>query len=156
MPLTYSIHIDASIQTVWDHIEDPELQKRWMHGLVSNELVGGERGAVGAEFKMVIKEGGKDQRYDGVLVACDAPHHLAVKFWGGCFKTDMKAVADYKLREADGGTRLDYTCDFVGDMGFFMKLMMPLFKLMGKMHMKKMMKSLKDHAEGGGTAAATA
>ncbi|MFI4859134.1 MAG: SRPBCC family protein [Phycisphaerales bacterium JB063] len=156
MPIATSTHIHAPIQTVWAHIEDPELQKQWMHGLISNELVGGERGTVGAEFKMLIKEGGKTQSYDGVLTACDAPHHLTVKFWGGCFKSDMKAEADYKLREADGGTRLDYSCDFVGEMGLFMKLLMPVFVLMGKMHMKKMMKSLKQHAEAGDAATTAA
>lgn len=152
MPLTHSVHIAAPIQTVWEHIEDPELQKTWMHGLISNELVEGERGVAGSKFKMLIKEGGKAQTYDGVLTACDAPCHLAVRFWGGCFGTDMKATADYKLREADGGTHLDYTCDFEGRMGFFMKLMSPVMMLFGKMHIKKMMKSLKQHAEAAGGA----
>ncbi|MEM9416212.1 MAG: SRPBCC family protein [Planctomycetota bacterium] len=153
MPITYTLHIDAPIKTVWDYIEDPELQKTWMHGLISNEQVDGDKSEVGAKFKMVIKEAGKEQTYDGVLTAHDEPNHLAVKFWGGCFKTDMKAEADYKLRAVDGGTRLDYACDFEGEMGLMMKLMMPLFKIMGKMHMKKMMKSLKEQAEGDGTAA---
>lgn len=156
MPMTYTVHIDAPRETVWNHIEDPELQKQWMTGLISNELIEGERSEVGAKFKMVMKEGGKEQTYDGVLTAHDAPSHMGVALQGGCFKGVSKVTADYHLAEENGGTNLDYVCDFEGEMGFFMKLMMPLFMCFGKMQLKKMMNKLKACAEGGGTAAAPA
>lgn len=156
MPMTHTTQINAPIQTVWDHIEDPELQKKWMTGLISNEQVDGDKSEVGAKFRMVLKEGGKEQTYDGVITAHDEPRHMAVELRGGCFKGVSSVTADYRLTEENGGTKLDYLCDFEGEMGFFMKLMMPLFMCFGKMHLKKMMKKLKAQAEGAGPAPAAA
>ncbi|XAM00962.1 SRPBCC family protein [Phycisphaeraceae bacterium D3-23] len=154
MPITHTIRVDAPRPTVWQHIEDPELQKAWMTGLLSNELIEGEKSQVGGKFKMVIKEGRKEQTYDGEITAHDEPNHLGVAFWGGHFKGVTRVTADYHLSEDNGGTRLDYVCDFEGEMGFLMKLMMPLFMCFGKMQLKKMLKKLKENAEGGGTTAA--
>ena len=61
VPLTlpaFSTLSDAFVVT--DHIEDPDLQKGWMTGLISNELVEGDTSEVGAKVRMVIKEGGKE------------------------------------------------------------------------------------------------
>ena len=147
MPITHTTHINAPIQTVWDHLEDPDLQMHWMTGLVANEIVDGEKSEVGAKIRFVMLERGKEQTYDGVITACDEPRHLGVRFWGGSFGDDLQITADYHLTESADGTRLEYVSDFQGKKGLVMKLLGPVIALIGKAESKKMMRQLKAHAE---------
>ena len=46
-------------ETLWEHITEPEKQKLWMKGLLSNEQTSPAPVGVGSTFRMVIKEGRK-------------------------------------------------------------------------------------------------
>ncbi len=85
--------------------------------------------------------------YDGEITAYEKNRHLAVKMWGPGMK-GMTIFVDYKLQDISGRTRLDYvsTVD-VSKANPFLKILMPLFKLFGKMQLKSFMNTLKRLAE---------
>lgn len=146
MHVTLVTRIEVPPEALWPWLVEPERQKQWMHGVVSNERTEGDGKSVGSRFRMQIKEGGRVSDYEGTVVAYDEPRRLGVELVGGCGKTPMTMRATYVLTPEGGGTRLAY--EGGGELpGFFAKLMMVFFFWMPKAIVKRFLRSLKRVAE---------
>lgn len=136
------------IERLWDHIEQPEKQKLWMKGLLSNESTSPAKERVGATFRMVIHEGRKAATYDGEVTAHEKPYRLEVIFWGGNLPPGSRMRVDYRLHETTGQTRLDYVATLEGaKFGLFLRLLFPLFKLFGRMQLRRFFRTLRQLVE---------
>jgi uncharacterized protein YndB with AHSA1/START domain len=139
---------NCPIDVLFSYIEKPEKQKRWMKGLLSNESTSPDRSGVGSTFHMKIQEGRKVADYDGEVTAYDRPKRLEILFWGAGLPKDSKMRVDYCLGEMDGRTKLEYTCTLEAPkMGWFMRLLMGLFKIFGRMHVRSLFKTLRQEVE---------
>jgi hypothetical protein len=146
----YSTKIGCPPDDLWLFLDEPELQKQWMKGLVANEISdpGGDR--TGATFQMRIREGARLADYEGEILVHDRPTHLAVRFWGGSLKPCMVVRVDYRLTPVGDATRLDIVSELVaGEPGPLMRLILPLVKLFNLLQLRGFMKSLKRLAEAG-------
>jgi uncharacterized protein YndB with AHSA1/START domain len=154
MRLTHSDVFHCSLETLFDHIETPEKQKLWMKGLLANDLISGTRG-LGARFRMVMQEGRKQAEYQGEVTAYEKPSRIEVRIAGGNLPKGMAMRADYRLSPTEGGTRLDYACCAEAEkIGFFMRLLMPLFKVFGRWQLKRLFRTLHRLVEAAPAAAA--
>ena len=148
MAITYTTEFECPPAHLWTFLHEPEKQKLWMKGLVENNSTSEGPTKVGSTFHMKIKEGGKVADYNGEVTGYDPPRHLGIRIWGGGLPGGCKIHANYRLTDLGGRTRLDYVCDMeMEKIGFFMRLMMPLFMLFGKMQLRGFMKTLKRLAE---------
>jgi carbon monoxide dehydrogenase subunit G len=135
-------------ETLWAHIEEPEKQKLWMKGLLSNEPTSSDPKGVGSTFRMVIKEGRKAAEYQGEMTVYDKPHRMEVVMGGGSFPKGMKIRVDYRLTPQGPQTRLDYVCKAeMEKAGLFFKLLFVVFRLFGKMQLRGFMKALRKQVE---------
>ena len=57
-----SILIECSPEHLWPFVEEPDLQKLWMKGLLANELTSEPPAREGSTFQLRIREGGRIQR----------------------------------------------------------------------------------------------
>lgn len=152
MRVTFAQECDCTPERLWRCIEEPELQKQWMKGLLDNHLTSAGPRGVGSTFRMKIQEGRKAADYDGKVTAYDRPWHMAVEFWGGNFPPGMAVRVDYRLSEQSGRTLLDYSAEMAAGckLPWWMRLMMPIGKIFMKMQLRGFMKSLKRLAESRG------
>jgi carbon monoxide dehydrogenase subunit G len=148
MKMEHTMEVRCSPEHLWPFLEEPEKQKLWMKGLLANERTGeGPRGA-GSTFRMKIKEGRKVAEYHGEVTAHDPPRHLGVRIWGGALPKGCVMKADYRLTPVAELTRLDYVAEMQAErLGWFLRLLMPLIKLFGRMQLRGFMKQLKRLAE---------
>ena len=153
MEMTHSIEIERPPDVVWRYLDDPEKQKLWMKGLVSNEPTD-DRTGVGSRFKMRIKQGRRISEYEGEVLTYDAPRHLGIKFWGGCMKNMPPMHVDYTLTDLGGRTRVDYKSACEGG-GLGWRIMWVLFRWIAKMQIKGFFATMKRLAEEESSPAAT-
>lgn len=144
MATTYSMEVKASIDKLFDFVEDKEKMKLWMNGLEETVYTTERNSAnpVGTKFKQKIREGGRVQEYDGEVLAYEKPKHLAVRIGNKSFH----AVADYRFTPTHGGTRLDYVCEVTCHSWFF-RVMAVMFGWLMKRILRKQMSKLKKLAE---------
>src|SRR5262245_61964711 len=149
MRVEHTAQFRCTPQHLWPFLEEPERQKQWMKGLLENRRTEEGPPGVGSKFRMKIKEGFKVAEYDGEVTGYDPPRHLGVRLWGGGFPEGMAMRVDYRLSEVDGGTRMDYVAqtESAKPLPWWMRLLMPLFKVFGKMQLKGFLKTLKRLAE---------
>ena len=147
MQTVYSTLIDCTPEQLWPWLEEPDKQKQWMKGLLENVSTSQEPTRVGSTFRMTIQEGRRVAEYEGEVTNYDLHRHLGIKFWGEMLR-GVEIYVDYQLQDLGDRTRLDYlsTAD-TSEAGFFIKLMMPLYKIFGLMQLKSFMKTLKHLAE---------
>lgn len=146
--LSYTTEFAATPATIWPFLEDPDKIKQWMIGVVEDRPTSAGPTRVGSTFEMDIKEGRRVNTYQGEVTKYDQYKLMGVKMVGACGKQPMTMHADYRLTPISGGrTRLDYTCRAEVGGGFFSKLLMPLFKVFGKMMVKKFMRNLRGLVE---------
>ena len=147
MQTVYSTLIDCTPEQLWPWLEEPDKQKQWMKGLLENVSTSEEPTRVGSTFRMTIQEGRRVVEYEGEVTNFDRNRRLSIKFWGEMLR-GVEMDVDYQLQDLGGRTRLDYvsSADASGA-GFFMKLMIPLYKIFGTAQLKRFMKTLKHLAE---------
>ncbi len=147
METTYTTLIDCPPETLWTWIEEPDKQKQWMKGLLENVDTSDGPTRVGSTFRMTIQEGRRVAEYDGEIINYDPYRRLGVRFWGATLQ-GVEMTADYRLQNLGTRTRLDYTATAdTSNASFFMRLMMPLFKLFSAAQLRGFMKTLKHLAE---------
>jgi hypothetical protein len=148
MLIQETAYFRCPIEVLFAHIEEPDKQKLWMKGLLSNEPTSPNPRGVGSTFRMVIREGGKPTDYDGEVTAYDPPHRLEIRFWGGCLPRGMAMRADYRLREEAGQTRLDYAAGGEGKRpGILMRLMFVLVKPFARRQLRNFLGTLRGLVE---------
>jgi uncharacterized protein YndB with AHSA1/START domain len=136
------------VERLWQHIEDPDKQKTWMKGLLSNEPTSAGPKGVGSTFRLKIQEGRKPADYDGEVTAYDPPHRLEVLFWGGNFPACAKMRVDYRLTQVGDRTRLDYVATFEAEkLGLFWRLMLGLVKIFGRLQLRGFLRALRRQVE---------
>jgi uncharacterized protein YndB with AHSA1/START domain len=142
---TFTQHINAPVEKVFELIRDPDKHKQWLQGVEETRYVNDYDpvNPVGAKFKQQIREGGRVKEYDGEVLAFDRPRHLAVRLTCPQFHVDV----DYRLTPENGGTRLDYTADVFSSQLFF-RLMVRIFGFLMRSILRKQMSKLKEIAEG--------
>lgn len=136
-------YFNCSRERLFSYIEEPEKQKLWMKGLLSNETTSPGHKGVGSTFRMVIQEGRKAATYDGEVTAHERPARLEVRVWGGNLPKGMTMRVDYRLSEERGMTRLDYLVSAEGKISFFMRMMFRVFKIFSRMQLRSFLKTLK-------------
>ncbi len=143
----YSTLIDCTPEQLWPWLEEPDKQKQWMKGLLENVSTSEGPTRVGSTFRMTIQEGRRVAEYEGEITNYDLHHRLSVKMWGKALR-GVEIYVDHQLQDLGGRTRLDYisSADASGA-GFFMKLMLRLYKIFGMAQLKRFMKTLKHLAE---------
>jgi uncharacterized protein YndB with AHSA1/START domain len=148
MRVCYTNEIACSPDHLWKFLEEPDLQKQWMKGLLDNQRTTDGPPGIGSTFRMKIQEGGKPADYDGTITAYDKPKHMAVDLTGGNFPCGMIVRVDYQLSEQNGGTRLEYVAEMAGSKPpWWIRLMLPLGKVFMKLQLRGFMKKLKSLAE---------
>ena len=85
MRTCYTGEFVCAPERLWRFLEEPELQKQWMKGLLENQQTSEGPPGVGSTFRMKIKEGSRIGDYDGKITAYDPPRQLAVDLSGGGF-----------------------------------------------------------------------
>jgi len=145
MRFEHSMEVACSPEHLWLYLEEPEKQKLWMKGVLSNEPAEAGPTRVGSRSIMKIKEGGKVGSYHIEVTRYEPYQRMGVKMWGGSFG-DMEAFVDYTLTDLKGRTRLDYLFS-AEPKSFFMKLMGALFQWFSVMQIKSFFKTLKSLAE---------
>ena len=147
MQTDYSTLIDCTPEQLWPWLEEPDKQKQWMKGLLENVSTSEAPTRVGSTFRMTIKEGRRVAEYEGEVTNYDRHHRLSIKFWGEMMR-GIEIYVDYQLQDLGDRTRLDYlSFADISEAGFFIKLMMPLYNIFGKVQLKSFMKTLKRLAE---------
>lgn len=146
-----AIHIEETYactpEVLWRHLEEPELQKQWMHGVLDNRATSTGPTRVGSTFEMDIKEGGKTSTYRGVMTAWEPYRHMALSMQGGCMGGKSKMIVSYRLEPITiNSTKMNYTCD-IADGGRFMSIMFKLFGWFAKMQAKKFFRTLRTMVE---------
>jgi uncharacterized protein YndB with AHSA1/START domain len=155
MNIVHTETFHCPIDVLWRHIEDPELQKKWMKGLLENRLTSAGGPGVGSTFTMKIQEGRKPADYQGEMTAYEPPRHLGIRFWGGGFPAGMVVKVDYRLSAVEGGTRLDYACATEGRcLPWWLRLLRPLLAAFCKMQLRGFLKALRKLVEAPPAAAA--
>lgn len=147
MQTRYTTLIDCAPEQLWPWLEEPDKQKQWMKGLLDNVSTSEGPARVGSTFRMTIQEGRRVATYEGEITNYDLHRRLSIRVWGEALR-GVEIAVEYQLQDLGGRTRLDYIS--VADMteaGFFMKLMMPLYKLFSTIQLKQFMKTLKHLAE---------
>jgi uncharacterized protein YndB with AHSA1/START domain len=144
MNITYTMDIHAPIDKVFECIDNDELLKKWMHGLVEVVYVlePDNNHPVGTKFTHKIKEGGKVREYDGEVIAYEKPSLLGVRLSPPMFTVDVY----YRLSTIENGTRLHYECMLTYH-NWFAKLIGSVFSWFSKKILHKQMNSLKELAE---------
>lgn len=146
---SYTTEFAATPETIWPFLEEPDKIKQWMVGVVDDRPTSEGPTRVGSTFEMDIKEGRKVATYQGEVTKYERHHLMGIRMTGGCGKQPMTMFADYRLTPVGGGrTRVDYVCRCEAPPGLLMKLMMPLFKIMGRAMVKKFMRNLRALVEG--------
>lgn len=147
MQTVYTTLIDCTPEQLWPWLEEPDKQKQWMEGLLENVSTSEGPTRVGSTFRMTIQEGRRVVEYEGEVTNFDRNRRLSIKFWGEMLR-GVEMYVDYQLQDLGGRTRLDYisAADTSGA-GFFMKLMLRLYKIFGMAQLKRFMKTLKHLAE---------
>lgn len=157
MRIERTLEIACMPEQLWPWIEEPEKQKQWMEGLLSNEATSDGPTRPGSTFRLRLKEGGKIADYDGRITAYDPPHHMAVALSGGSMKS-IEMHADYRLEAlGDGRTRLHYTSTADTERaGVLMRALMPLFGFFAKAQLNRFLRTLQRLAEAEAQGAASA
>lgn len=146
MKLEHTLEIQASPEIVWSWLADPEKQRQWMTGFVSNKVVEGDGASAGSVFEMEVKEGRSITTYRGTLHTFDPPREMGIHLVGGCLDPNQLMEVRYLLEPVGSGTRLSYATE--GEMkGCMVTMFGWLFRLMGKRFVKKMFDRLKAGAE---------
>jgi carbon monoxide dehydrogenase subunit G len=138
----------CSPERLWSYLDEPDKQKLWMKGLLSNEPTGPKPKGVGSTFRMVIQEGRRSASYDGDVTVYERPRRLEVRVWGGNLPRGMIMRVDYRLTDLGGQTRLDYqaTCEGTKP-GLLVRMLFVLFKLFGQMQLRSFLRKLRTLVE---------
>jgi uncharacterized protein YndB with AHSA1/START domain len=143
--ITYLMDLSAPVEKVFALLSEPEQIQKWMIGLVGVEYLDDRdvENPVGVRFKQRIKEGGKVQEYEGEVTEYQKPCLLGVRVGNRMFTVHTV----YRLTPIPTGTRLVYECEMTFHTGVA-KVMGRLFGWFSKLLVRKLMKSLKQVAEG--------
>jgi carbon monoxide dehydrogenase subunit G len=145
MRIEHRMEVACSPEHLWLYLEEPEKQKLWMKGVLSNESAEKGPTRVGSRSIMKIKEGGKVASYNIEVLRYEPHKHMGIKMWGGSFG-EMEAFVDYTLTDLKGRTRLAYLFT-AKPKSFLMKLLAALFQWFSVMQLKSFFKTLKSLAE---------
>jgi carbon monoxide dehydrogenase subunit G len=102
MKNTYSIEIAAPPAQVFKWVNDGECLKQWVPGLVENEILTTEDGAVGSRFRQIYLENGRRMEMNGRVTRFEENRYLACELVGDMF--DLKV--DYRFDASNGRTLL--------------------------------------------------
>jgi uncharacterized protein YndB with AHSA1/START domain len=139
--------VRCSPQILFSWITEPDKQKQWMKGLISNTPTNSTTG-LGSTFRLVIQEGRKTAEYDGDTTAYEAPSLVEIRMWGGNFPKGMIMRVTYRLTEVGEGTRLDYLLNVEGQkFSWLTRLLLILAKIFSRMQLRSFLKKLRTLAE---------
>ena len=151
MKVETNVEIACPPEALWPWLVEPERMKQWLKGLLEVRPLGAPVPRQGAEFELVIREGGRTETYREKIVEFEPQRRLAIELSGGCWKESTMSV-EYVLEDLGSRTRLDYrmNADFRG----WMKLLVPLFGIFGCMQLRSVLRKLKSLAESSASATA--
>lgn len=109
--LTYSLTIEAFVETIFDCIDDGARQTKWLSGLERTDFPDGRPGGeqAGTRFTQLVRQKGGLAEYAGVILLHQRPRRLSVRVGNRHFT----ALVDYRLESLGDRSRLDFTCRLV-------------------------------------------
>ena len=94
-----SVEIDASPEAIFPFLVEPDRLKRWVGGFAeAHPLTVGPTG-IGSRSIDVIREGGREMRFETEIVGYEPPHRLSVTITS----SEMRARSDYRVERRGGG-----------------------------------------------------
>jgi uncharacterized membrane protein len=104
MRINQSVLVNASPQTVWDYLADPENYLRFMSGITRWEVVGDRANGCGARYRMLVQVGAAEVGGLIELVEWDEPYDIA---WHSVTGVDQRGR--WRIRAEDGKrTRIEF------------------------------------------------
>jgi len=106
--LTYSLQIDAFVETIFECIDDGDKQPQWLSGLERTVFPNGRPNGeqAGTHFTQLVRQKGGLAEYEGVILLHQRPRRLAVRVGNRHFT----ALVDYRLTSLGDRSRLDFSC----------------------------------------------
>jgi len=137
--------IAAPVERVWQFLDDDEKRKLWMPEVEDTVYPDGndKENPVGVRFRQRIREGGRISEYEGEVTAYNPPSLLGVRLSNPQFASDVI----YRLRQEDGGTRLDYSAELSLN-SWIAKVMGVIARPLTSSIIRRHMRNLKRVAEG--------
>ena len=109
-----SLLIDAPIEKSWSIFMDQDRFSEWMSGFERFEILEGQKGEVGAKYRLHFKEGEKDIRIDETVTHIDPPNHYGFDIDTEVFDGHI----DVKFEEDGSKTRMTAGSEFRGKSAF--------------------------------------
>ena len=141
-----SIEIDASPETVWTLLTDPDKVMTWNPDIVANEPAEPGPGRVGHISVTKIKEGSRIVDYVTEVMVLEPEEYLEIEMREGSLGKNPMRVG-YTLTPNRAGTTLEMTGNWKPS-GIMLRLMLPLILLMGRRNSRVALGRLKALAEG--------
>jgi hypothetical protein len=106
--LTYSLDIDAFIETIFDCIDEAGKQPQWLSGLERTVFPNGRPAGeqAGTHFTQLVRQKGGLAEYEGMILLHHRPRRLTVRVGNRHFT----ALVDYRLASLGARSRLDFSC----------------------------------------------
>lgn len=147
MHIVYTALIECRPEHLWSWLDDPEKQKRWLHGLEGSTLTNRNVPRVGTTFRMTFQTSRRPIRVDGEYTNYLPHRHLGVRY-GSPTLRGVELQVDYKLQDLGRRTRLEYRAAAdTSRAPAMIQILAPLFKLVGALHLKRTLKTLQACAE---------
>lgn len=83
MKVETSIEFACPPEAVWPWLVESERMKQWMKGLLEIRPLGAPAPRAGAEYELVIREGGRIEVYCERIVEFEPHRRLAIELTGG-------------------------------------------------------------------------
>jgi carbon monoxide dehydrogenase subunit G len=118
--ITEAIDIDATPETIFPWLIEPDRLARWIGGFVGSEALTDGGARLGARSRDTLSEGSRTIVVETEITEFQPGRLMRVHIEAGSFRSDDS----YRLIPADQGTRLVYTSDV--HLGGLMRLMAPI------------------------------
>jgi uncharacterized protein YndB with AHSA1/START domain len=136
------IEIDASPEAIFPFLVEPDRLKRWVGGFAeAHPLTPGPTG-LGSKSIDVVREGGRELRFETEIVAYEPPHRVSVTITS----SGMRAVSDYRVERRGDGAVAKHTQDV--RYGGLLRVVGPLMGGMVRRKLREDLERLKTAVEG--------
>jgi uncharacterized protein YndB with AHSA1/START domain len=138
MAYQYTIDFNQAPEKVFRYLDDEELVKQWLSGLVSIEAISEGGNRVGAKAKHIYHENGQNiEMLEEMLIYVPNQH---VKIRGVTDGFEM--TAEYRLEAIPQGTRLHFA-ESLTMHNWFMRLLSPIIQCSSQARLKANLEKLK-------------
>ncbi len=124
----HTIRVNKPIQEAWAVHQDASKYKQWLKGFQSIDLISGEKGKVGSQYKVVVKPSEEDDEFVMIetIKSIKEFDHIRLSFDSDMMVFDQRT----SFKEENGKTSIS-TDSKVSGKGLFMRSMFALMERLG-------------------------